>query len=152
MRLYWVQNIIIQGHFLLYRGKLKDSLADYFTKNHPTKHHSSIRSIKLVPTAEIIKYSCYMVPYNNQGCVESLPDWRNGLTMNSVSPSTSGKWKTDGRIWTVKLVNDGIYNMMPMSLNNHKNSFVQDKWWRILDNIFGVSGEYRKFFLYAFNM
>ena len=35
MRLYCVYDRVVQGPLLLYWGKVKESLADYFTKHHP---------------------------------------------------------------------------------------------------------------------
>ena len=57
---------------------VEHNVADYFTKNHPTSHHRSQRSIYLVPTADASKYACYMSTIDLLGCVESLPDLRNG--------------------------------------------------------------------------
>ena len=88
MNLYWVRNRFRQGQFLLYWAKGKDILAYYLTKNHPNKHHREIRSTYLVPTTDKIKHSCYMVPSNLIGCIESLTTQGNGKYTESFHPTT----------------------------------------------------------------
>ena len=43
MIFYWVRYRVIQVHYLVYWARVKDNLADHFTKHHPTKHHRSTR-------------------------------------------------------------------------------------------------------------
>ena len=45
--LYWVRYWVRQGHSLVYWASLKDNLADYFTKHHPTKHHWATISVAI---------------------------------------------------------------------------------------------------------
>ena len=80
MRLYWVRNIVRQGHYLVYWEIEKDNLADYFIKNHPTKHHRSIRGTYIAPTADSSKHAYYQVPRHMQGCVKSPPKPRKRTT------------------------------------------------------------------------
>ena len=58
MRFYWVRDRVRQGHYIVYRERGKDNLADYFTKHHPTKRHRTIRGTYLVPTADSSKHAC----------------------------------------------------------------------------------------------
>ena len=51
MRLYWLRNRVRQGHYIVYWEIRKYSLANYFTKHHPTKHHRANRITYLVSTA-----------------------------------------------------------------------------------------------------
>ena len=44
MIFYWVHNKVIQWHYLLYLERVKDNLANYFIKLHPTKRLRAIRS------------------------------------------------------------------------------------------------------------
>ena len=85
MRLYWVRDKVRQGHYLVYWARGKYNLADYFTKNHPTKHYHAIRGTYLVPTAYSSNHACYQVPSNLQGCVKSPPIPGNGRQTNKVS-------------------------------------------------------------------
>ena len=73
MRLYWVCGRVRQGHYLVYWKIGKDNLDDYFTKNHPTKHHRAIRGTYMVPTADSSKHACYQVPRDMRGYVKSPP-------------------------------------------------------------------------------
>ena len=66
MIFYWLHNRVIQGHYLVYSERVKDNLADYFTKHHPTKHHCATRDTYLVPTANSSKRDCYQVPRDPQ--------------------------------------------------------------------------------------
>ena len=68
-------------------GREKDNLADYFTKNHPTKHHRSIRGTYLVPPTDSSKHACYQVPRNLRGCVKSPPIPGKGRRTDKVSYS-----------------------------------------------------------------
>ena len=61
MRFYWVRESLIQVHYLVYWVRVKDNLADYFTKNHPTKHLRAIRVTYLVPIDDYSKHACYQV-------------------------------------------------------------------------------------------
>ena len=51
MIFYWVCDGVIKVHYPVYWAKVKDNLADYFTKLYPTKHHRAIRGTYLVPIA-----------------------------------------------------------------------------------------------------
>ena len=73
MRLFWVIDRVGYGHYLVYWKIGKDKLAYYFTKHHPNKHHCAIRSTYIVPTVDASKHSCYHIPSELQGCVESIP-------------------------------------------------------------------------------
>ena len=73
MRFYWVCDIVIQGHYLMYWFFYKYNLAKSFAKNHPTKYHRAIGRTYLVPTVNAKKHSCYMLPSDLGGCVEYLP-------------------------------------------------------------------------------
>ena len=50
MILYSVRDRMIQGHHLVYWEIVKNNLANYFTKHHPTKHHRAIIITYLFPT------------------------------------------------------------------------------------------------------
>ena len=73
MRFYWVRDRVRQGHYLVYRERGKDNLADYFTKHHPTKHHHAIIGKYLVPTVDSSKKACYQVSSDLQGCINAPP-------------------------------------------------------------------------------
>ena len=70
---YWVRDRVRQGRYIVYWERGKHNLADYFTKHHPTKHHSATRGTYLVPTADSSNHACYQVPSNLRGCVKSPP-------------------------------------------------------------------------------
>ena len=57
-RLYWVQDRVKKGHYLVYWLRGKENLANYFTNHHLTKHLCEIRSRYLVPTANVRNHSC----------------------------------------------------------------------------------------------
>ena len=78
MRFYWVGYRVRQGKFLVHWMAGGHNLADYFTKNYPTIHYQSQRSIYLVPTPGSSKYAYYMSTIDLRGFVESLPAQGNG--------------------------------------------------------------------------
>ena len=61
MHLYWVCDRVRQVHYLVNWRRVKDNLANYFTKHHPSKHHREFRSTYLFLTADKIKHYCYKV-------------------------------------------------------------------------------------------
>ena len=103
MIFYWVRDIVIQGKFIVYLVSVEQNMEDYFINNHPEKHHFAIRNTYLVPTADTIKYFCYMAHNALQGCVESLYDWGNVQQTYRVSPPNIWKHSTVVQIVTVLL-------------------------------------------------
>ena len=91
MRLYGVCNRLIQGHYLLYWERGKNNLANYFIKNHPTKHHSAIRGTYLVPTSDSSNNACYQVHSDLRGCVKPPPDQEMDDRRTMYPPSTNGR-------------------------------------------------------------
>ena len=73
MILYWIHNIVIQGHYLVYWARYKGNGDNYFTKHNPTKHQHLIRSIDLFPAANTSKQYCYMVPSDLQVFLNTSP-------------------------------------------------------------------------------
>ena len=71
MRFYWVLNILIKGHYLVYWERCKYNLSYYFNKQHPNKHQRAISITYLVPIADSINHSCYELPSNLRRCVKS---------------------------------------------------------------------------------
>ena len=57
MRFYWVRDMAIQVHYLVYCAIGKDNLDAYFTNHHPKKYHRSIKGTYLVPTDDSIKHA-----------------------------------------------------------------------------------------------
>ena len=39
---YWVWDRVRQGKYLVYWVAVEQNMVDYFTKNHPKKHHLSV--------------------------------------------------------------------------------------------------------------
>ena len=66
---YWVRDRVIKLHHLVYWARGKENLANYLTKNHPTKHNHAIRITYIFPTANFRKYSFYHIPSDLLGCV-----------------------------------------------------------------------------------
>ena len=73
MQFYWVWKRMRQGHNLVHFEIGKDNLADYFTKNDPTKHQCATRGTYLVPTSESSNHACYHIPNCLWGCVNHPP-------------------------------------------------------------------------------
>ena len=96
MRFYWVSNRVNQGHYLVYWGILKDNLAVYLTKYHPTKHHSATRGTYLVPTADSSEHACYQVPRDLRGCVKPPPPAQETGDGRTRSPPPRNGRSTDG--------------------------------------------------------
>ena len=90
MRLYWVRDRVRQEHYIVYWERLKDNLADYFTKTFPTKHHRDIRGTYLVPTAVSSNHAYYQVPSDLQGCVKSPPAQETDDGQTRSHPPTNG--------------------------------------------------------------
>ena len=99
MRFYWVRYRVKKRQFMVYQMVGENNLEDYFTKHHLTSHHQAQRSLYLVPTTGASKYTCYMLPFFLQGCVESLPARGNGRRKDKVS-LLCGKETDDGRTET----------------------------------------------------
>ena len=64
MRFWWLVDRCEQNQFKVYWSPGKYSLADYFTKHHPSSHHQLVRPIYL--------YEKGKSPNSIQGCVEIL--------------------------------------------------------------------------------
>ena len=75
MRFYWVKDRTRQVHFFVYRGPVKTNKADYFTKHHPPRHHTTMRREYLNKSNHIIRF----IP--PRGCINH----RLGLTSPNIS-------------------------------------------------------------------
>jgi hypothetical protein len=71
MRFYWVRDRVRQGHFHVFWESGKENMADYWTKHHPTYHHTAMRTKILHPTPRDIANAqdTRTTPRSQRGCV-----------------------------------------------------------------------------------
>ena len=65
MRLYWVQDLIHQGHYSVFWKPGATNLSEYLTKHHPLHHHRRMRPLYMHCTG-IANNASVRVCYSSQ--------------------------------------------------------------------------------------